>query len=191
VRTISTAFALASVLVASLIACGGGDQQPPTTPTAPSASAATTTTAPTASATPTASTAPTAAAPDAGTPAVADTTTPHFNDLPKDKKIEIMSKKVVPNVGKDFKDYNAKEFADFGCTTCHGPKKNQDPHQVLPKLTMSNGGFEKMKAKKPEMVKFMQEKVAPDMAAALGEKPYDPATKQGFGCGGCHTVDMK
>jgi hypothetical protein len=186
VRTISTAFALASVLVASLIACGGGDQQPPTTPTAPSASSAPTASAPTASAS--ATTAPTAAAPDAGAPSVADTATPHFNDLPKDKKIEIMSKKVVPNVGKDFKDFNAKEFGDFGCTTCHGPKKNQDPHQVLPKLTFSNGGFDKMKAKHPDMVKFMQEKVLPDMAAALGEKQMDPATKQGFGCGGCHEI---
>jgi hypothetical protein len=34
----------------------------------------------------------------------------------------------------------------------------------------------------------MSEKVVPDMAAALGEKPFDPATNTGFGCGGCHEV---
>ena len=45
-----------------------------------------------------------------------------------------------------------------------------------------------MQAKKPEIVKFMSEKVVPDMANALGEKPFDPATKQGFGCAGCHEV---
>ena len=99
-----------------------------------------------------------------------------------------MMTKVVPNVGKDFKDFDGKTFAKFGCATCHGPKKNQDPHQVLPKLTMSNGGFEKMKKNKPDMVKLMVEKVAPDMAAALGEQPFDPATKTGFGCKGCHEV---
>jgi len=25
----------------------------------------------------------------------------------------------------------------------------------------------------------------------MGLKPYDPATHEGFGCGGCHTIDMK
>ena len=48
------------------------------------------------------------------------------------------------NVGKDFGDFDAKRFGSFGCATCHGPKKNEDPHKVLPKLTMSNGGMEKI-----------------------------------------------
>jgi hypothetical protein len=26
------------------------------------------------------------------------------------------------------------------------------------------------------------------MADLLGEQPYDPATQQGFGCLGCHTM---
>lgn len=121
-------------------------------------------------------------------PTVKEPETVKFHDLPKDKKVEVMMQKVVPNVGKDFKDFDGKRYASFGCATCHGPQKKEDPHKVLPKLTMSNGGMEKMQKNKPEIFKFMAEKVVPDMAAAMGEKPFDPATKQGFGCGGCHEV---
>lgn len=127
---------------------------------------------------------------DAGaTPTVAATDAAKFDDLPKDKKVEVMATKVVPNVGKLFKEHDAKKFDKFSCVTCHGPQKKDDPRKVLPKLTLSNGGFEKLSKQKPEMMKFMGEKVVPAMAAALGEKPFDPATKQGFGCAGCHTVE--
>ena len=44
---------------------------------------------------------------------------------------------------------------------------------------------------KAEISKFMHEKVVPEMAAAMGQKPYDPATKTGFGCMNCHAVEMK
>jgi cytochrome c551/c552 len=112
-----------------------------------------------------------------------------FDTLSKDKKVEVMMTKVVPNVGKAFKEHNGMRYDKFGCATCHGPKKNDDPHNVLPKLTLSNGGLEKLNKNKPEVMKFMAEKVVPTMAAALGEKPYDPTTKQGFGCAGCHTIN--
>ncbi len=127
--------------------------------------------------------------PAADKPVVATTEAPKFDTLPKDKKVEIMMTKVVPNVGKDFKEFNAKRYEKFGCATCHGPNKKSDPHDVLPKLTMSNGGAEKLAKSKPEIMKFMSEKVVPHMAEAMGEHAYDPATKQGFGCAGCHTIN--
>lgn len=189
-RTLTSAFLAASLLVASLIACGGGENPPPNTP--PS------TPPPSDSSKPGFTNPPSdgggapgpvaSSQPGPETPKVKEPETPKFDSLPRDKKVEIMSTKVVPNVGKDFKEFDAKRFGTFGCATCHGPSKKEDPHKVLPKLTMSNGGFEKMQQKKPEIVKFMSEKVVPDMAAALGEKPMDPTTHQGFGCGGCHEV---
>lgn len=193
VRKLSTAFGAASIVVASLIAiaCGGNDNNPPPNAPTPAASSAAASASPTASVPQTPSTAASAQPGDAGLPPPAADTAgsgPKFADLPKDKKVEVMMTKVVPNVGKDFKDFDGKRFEKFGCATCHGPKKNQDPHAVLPKLTLSNGGFEKMQKMKPDMVKFMSEKVTPDMAAAMGEKPFDPATHTGFGCGGCHEV---
>lgn len=179
-RTLHTAIVAASLLVASLIACGGGETNtpPPATPSTPA-----TTETPNAEAPPTTA--------DAGAPVAEKPAEPEpvkFDDLPKDKKLEIMSTKVVPNVGKDFKEFDGKRYASFGCATCHGPKKNESPHKVLPKLTLSNGGLEKLQQKKPEVFKFMAEKVTPHMAEALGEKPFDPATHQGFGCAGCHEV---
>lgn len=185
----TTIIAAATVLIASLIACGGDTNQPP--PATPQVTADAGTAGFTAPAQPgaDAGSAATADKPGPATPKVDDTKAPKFDDLPKDKKVEVMMTKVVPNVGKDFKDFNAKRYEKFGCATCHGASKKQDPHDVLPKLTMSNGGHEKLMKAKPEIMKFMAEKVLPDMAAALGEKPYDPATKQGFGCTGCHTIN--
>lgn len=172
--------AFLAVTTASLLACGGS--QPPAAP--PS--------------TPTETAEPGAA--DAGTGTGGETTDaestshaaqegPSFDDLPMEEKVEVMSSKVVPNVGKLFKEHDGKKFAKFGCTNCHGPQKKDDPRKVLPKLTLSNGGFEKLSKAKPEMMQFMSEKVVPAMAEALNEKPYDPVTHKGFGCAGCHSVD--
>jgi hypothetical protein len=177
-----------SVLVAAGLYACGGSQPAATTPPATTADAGAPAEQADAAA-PTTSTPAATLADAGGGPVVSATEAPKFEDLPKDKKVEIMATKVVPNVGKLFKEYNAKHYEKFGCVTCHGPQKKDDPHNVLPKLTFSNGGFEKLQKTKPEMMKFMGEKVVPAMAEALGAKPFDPATKKGFGCGGCHTVN--
>ena len=175
-----------ALTTSALLACGGS--QPAANPPAPSTDVDAS--APVDTDTSAEAGAPTSSdGVDGGTPSVAATDAPKFDDLPKDKKVEVMATKVVPDVGKLFKEHNAKKFDKFGCATCHGPQKKDDPHKVLPKLTLSNGGYEKLSKQKPEMMKFMGEKVVPAMAAALGEKPFDPATKQGFGCAGCHTVE--
>jgi hypothetical protein len=104
----------------------------------------------------------------------------------KDQQMAFMKANIAPALGKVFQERDAKKYASFGCITCHGPKY-QAPKDFLPKLTMKGGKF----AGKPDMLKFMGEKVVPAMATAMGEKPFDPATKTGFGCAGCHTVEMK
>jgi cytochrome c551/c552 len=168
---------------AAVLACGGAQPPPapPTTDTSTDAGAAP-------GATGDAGAAATSATPGSEKHA-ASAEESDFDKLPKDKKAEVMMTKVVPNVGKILKEHDGKKFEKFGCASCHGPQKKDDPHKVLPKLTFSNGGFEKLTKSKPEMMKLMSEKVVPAMASALGEKPFDPATKQGFGCNGCHTVD--
>ncbi len=112
-----------------------------------------------------------------------------FDKLPMHKKVELMQSEVVPQVGKLFKEHEPKEFSAFGCQTCHGPQRNKHPREVLPKLHLSGEGFAKLSERKPADVRFMAEKVVPQMAAILKEKPFDPTTHQGFGCGGCHAVD--
>jgi hypothetical protein len=189
VRSLSFPALLAALTVAAAVACGGSSPPPETPPVASTAPTATEPPAPTPPPGAADAGATAEATPGAQKPEVPTTEAPKFDSLPKDKKAEVMMTKVVPNVGAVFKEYNAKRYEKFGCATCHGPTKKEDPHKVLPKLTLSKGGFEKLAKAKPDVVKFMSEKVEPAMAAALGEKPYDQTTHKGFGCAGCHTVN--
>jgi hypothetical protein len=107
----------------------------------------------------------------------------------KDQEVAYMKAVVAPRMEKVFQSHDAKRYDDFGCKTCHGPA-SAHPKAFLPKLAMKDGQLAAF-AEKPEVAKFMSEKVVPEMAAAMGEPPYDPATKQGFGCGGCHAIEAK
>lgn len=155
-------FALTFVLLA---ACGGGNAENPQN-TAPTASAS-------------ASTAPTAA-----------TTAEAWSDsMSKDQQAAFMKKNVVPAMAPVFQAYDAKKYGEFSCKTCHGPAFKV-PKDYLPHLHFADGKL-KEAAEKPEMAKFMMDKVTPAMVTAMGAKPYDPQAHTGFGCGGCHTIDMK
>ena len=112
---------------------------------------------------------------------------PPFSSLRGPEKAAHMKNEVVPRVKDVFAAHDPDRAQSFGCETCHGPTF-ADPHTVLPKLKLSEGGFDKLVAEKPELVKLMVE-VETAMAAAMGEPPYDPKTHEGFGCGGCHAVD--
>jgi cytochrome c553 len=104
-----------------------------------------------------------------------------------EQKAEFMKQKVMPAMEPVFKDANLAEA--FSCKTCHGPEFKL-PKDFLPRLTVKDKQLTAF-ADDAETAKFMMEKVTPAMAAALGLPHYDPATNQGFGCGGCHAVDMK
>jgi len=172
-------------------ACGPATPEP-VTPAAPVATgaapitSAAPSTGPVATTAPAASTAPTAT-PAATGPAPAPLG-PAFATMSNADKLQHMKKVIQPTMGQVFSEYDGKKYGEFGCRTCHGDKK-QDPHMALPKLTLSGDGFQKLMAAKPALMKFMTEKVTPAMATAMGAKPFDPATHQGFGCGGCHTVN--
>ncbi len=154
-----------SLLAALAVACGAASTTPATAP-APASS----------------SSAPSGSEADA-VPAVWSRT------MSKDQQMAYMKKNVAPRMAKVFQSANATRYADFGCKTCHGPEY-KDPKEFLPALTMKGGKLTAF-ADKPEIAKFMAEHVVPEMASALGQPPYDPQTNQGFGCGGCHAIDMK
>lgn len=156
-------FASVGALLVSLAACGGG-AEPAASPTAPATSGS--------------AAAPAKAAPSAWS-----------KDLSKEEKSAIMKNKVVPTMKPVFQSANATRYAEFGCKTCHGPEY-KSPHEFLPKLTMKDGKLTAF-AEKPEVAKFMAETVVPKMAGAMGLPPYDMKTQQGFGCGGCHTIETK
>jgi hypothetical protein len=195
-------FASALVLVSfGFAACGGGEPAPNTAATAPAASVAASApaSAPSASAAPVASSsaAPVASssASASAAPAASASAAPvavpsaWAEDLPLGQKVAFMKAVVMPKMKPVFQEHDAKEFADFSCATCHG-KPAKDPHEVLPKLTMKKGQITAFTDKKlAKDAKWMAEKVVPAMAEAFGKKPFDPKTKEGFGCMGCHSIE--
>jgi hypothetical protein len=111
------------------------------------------------------------------------------DDMPDKDKAVFMKKKVMPAMSKSFQEFDAKEFANFSCKTCHGPQMKPKPVDFLPPLNIKDGKMKEAE-EHPEIAKFMHEKVAPEMAALFGKPVYDPKTQQGFGCGGCHKINM-
>ena len=112
-----------------------------------------------------------------------------FHDLTQEEKFKVMKEVVVPTMKPLFQAHDAEKFKDFGCVTCHGPHaksgKFDMPNPELPKLNFADN-LKAHQEKTPAMLTFMMEKVTPEMAKALNESPFDPATKKGFGCGECH-----
>jgi len=170
-------------------ACGG--EKPATTggvEGAPSASAA-----PSAveSAKPVESAAPAASSASAAPAVSAAPTEKAWKDKTHDEKLAQMKTVVMPKMKEIFQAFDPKDFKDFTCKTCHGPgAKKGDfamPNKSLPKLSFKDNLAKHMK-EHPKAVKFMQEQVVPEMAKALGVKPFDPTTKEGFGCGNCHVI---
>jgi hypothetical protein len=183
-RASASAALLASLVAAA--ACGGSAPPPAAAP----AGAPTDTSAAAASAAPASSSG--AAAPASSSAGGSDNVTvpaTWSKDLPKPQQGAFMKANVVPPLSAAFKAHDATKYGDFGCKTCHG-HPFADPHDFLPHLTFSGGAITQFKDK-PEMSKWMHEVVEPTMAKAMGQQPYDMKTNTGFGCKGCHTVDMK
>ena len=115
-----------------------------------------------------------------------------WKDMSKEERAAFMKKTVMPGMKTDFVAFDAKEFGEMSCATCHGDgakdKSFKMPNPKLPKLLATEEGFKKLNAEHPDAMKFMSQKVVPDMAAALGVAPYDPKTHQGLGCFACHTM---
>jgi hypothetical protein len=188
-----SSFALLTMLS---IAAGCGGSQPSAEAPPPAA--------PPEAAPPTApaSTAPEAATPPA-TPPAAETPAPaaeaaapeapaiDWDAMSHEQKMDRMKKVVLPKMKEVFMGFDAKDFADMKCVTCHGDgAKNQTfkmPNPKLPKLSYTDD-FKKHREKKPEITKFMMEKVLPEMAALIGEPVMDPKTHKGLGCNACHVV---
>ncbi len=182
---------LGSTLVLGLAASCGGPATPATEPTAPSAPPVASTPAPaTASAPASASVAPSASVADT----VVGPDTVAWKDMTTEQKGKWMKVAVMPKMKELFQAFDAKEFEKFNCATCHGEKaKTGDfkmPNDKLPVLPTKADEFGALMKKKPNDMKFMMEKVKPEMAKLLGLKELDMKNPQPntLGCSNCHTM---
>jgi hypothetical protein len=182
---------LIAVGLALLAACGGS-QPAPSTPPSAMASDSGVSAAPAASAT---------AAPDqpdsgamvASVDAAAAPAAKSWKDMSHEERLALMKDSVLPKMKAAFQSFDAKDYADFSCKTCHGEgvKKGKFdmPYPGLPKLDAKDG-FKKIAAKHPAAMKFMEQTVEPTMADILGLPKWDQATNPtGFGCQNCHLMD--
>jgi hypothetical protein len=114
-----------------------------------------------------------------------------WKDMKREERLAYMKKTVFPKMKAEFVTFDADTYKDMTCATCHGDgakdKSFKMPNPKLPHLPTTEAGMKKMRDDCPGVFDFMAKKVAPDMAALLGEAPYDPKTHQGFGCFRCHT----
>lgn len=114
-----------------------------------------------------------------------------FDQLDQDQRIEFMKQKVVPAMQPIFQNHDPKEFAEFGCKTCHGEQAEQGhfdmPNPGLPKLNFKDQAA--MAKFSKEDLEWMANEVKPTMAKLLSEPEFTPENPNGFGCTGCHTTE--
>jgi len=98
-----------------------------------------------------------------------------------------MKEVVVPRMTEVLQKLDPKEFEKVTCKTCHGENIKERGFE-MPSPDIHVLDFVKDKVEHDKEMKFMSEQVVPEMARLLGEPQFDPATKTGFGCMGCHTA---
>ena len=115
-----------------------------------------------------------------------------FEKLSKEEKVKFMKQKVMPTMKPLFQKFDAKEFANVTCKTCHG-KDPQGTKYKMPSKDLPALDFDAIKAGKedPKMVEFMSKVVKPEMAKLLNQPEMTESNPKGFGCLECHTMKKK
>ena len=107
------------------------------------------------------------------------------------EKRAYMADSVVGTMAELFEQYDNKRYSGFGCDACHGKNMRETnfamPSSELPALYATGTEQQKQMVRdKPEMVRFMFNKVLPNMQKLLGAEPWDDESKTGFSCFNCH-----
>jgi hypothetical protein len=116
--------------------------------------------------------------PDLGAPNIA------WEQKTHEERAAYMGAFVEPQMRRLFVEYDAKNFGDFGCPTCHGKDFDvidfQMPNDIYA-LPADNPIGEAMDLD-PKIAQFMMGKVLPTMAKLL----HEPAGPKGVSCFTCH-----
>jgi hypothetical protein len=121
-----------------------------------------------------------------------------WKDMTKEQKGRYMKVVVNPKMKALFQEFDATNFKQFGCATCHGkdPKEHQfkmpspDVHP-LPSTPAAFQAATKANPTWPKFTQFMRDKVVPQVATLLGQPVFDFKKPEagGFGCKNCHTLE--
>jgi hypothetical protein len=140
--------------------------------------------------------APAAHPPPAGEPAaIVGPPQVAWKDMTKEQRGKYMGVVVLPKMRELFRSVDGEKYAAIGCPTCHGKDARarafEMPNPDIMPLPATQEDWGKLMQEKPEMLKFMGEKVKPEMARLLGVPEYNPQNSQpqpdALGCSTCHT----
>lgn len=106
------------------------------------------------------------------------------------EKGRYMGEAVMPAMTALLQAYDPAHFATVTCATCHGTNARA-VHFHMPNALPALPAFgtpaaQQRMAAQRRMYEFMGTRVAPAMRQILGAQPFDPQTRQGFGCFSCH-----
>lgn len=106
------------------------------------------------------------------------------------QKGRYMGESVMPAMTALLQAYDPAHFAQVTCATCHGANA-REVHFHMPNTLPALPAFgtpaaQQRMAAERRMYEFMGTRVRPAMSQLLGLPPFDPQTRQGFGCFGCH-----
>ena len=112
-----------------------------------------------------------------------------WSQLTWEERHDRMTWLVLPNMARLFQRLGGTEHPTLTCETCHGVAAEAAGYRMpralpLPKAEAAPGTLNS-RAHGQDGEGGVDE-VTVTMARLLGKQPYDPATKEGFGCLGCH-----
>jgi hypothetical protein len=112
-----------------------------------------------------------------------------FDKLDHEQKVAFMKQKVVPEMKPLFQNHNAKDFAEFGCKTCHG-EDVKDGHFDMPNPKLPKLNFKDHNSKYEQKdLEWMGKEIMPTMGKILNLPLHSQENPKGFGCLACHTLE--
>lgn len=119
----------------------------------------------------------------------ADESETAWKDKTRAQRMDWMGLQVFPKMKSAFKELDESRFATFSCQTCHSEEMEmldyEMPNTKIYALPLANP-VESAREYDEKVTEFMVNTVTPRMAELLDMPVYDPETKNGFGCFGCH-----
>lgn len=115
-----------------------------------------------------------------------------WKDKTRAQRMDWMGLQVFPQMKAAFKEFDANRFSEFECQTCHSEEMEivnfKMPNTKIYALPVENT-VQSAREYDEQVTDFMLNVVTPKMAELLDMPVYNPETKSGFGCFGCHPTE--